>query len=128
MTKPLSGRVSRGNAGSNSTAQPPAEKESTVRGVPQSVIDSLRWTRGHKAANKLTEQTIQEDYARVGINISLEEAKKIREAVFKYSKDNYSEMIDAWEKRKEWKTLTQPEQDWLKEYDLVGEYTRVALL
>ena len=126
MTKPLSGRVSRGGANRVSTAQSSAEKESTVRGVPQSVIDNLRGTRGHMAPGEQTSDVIQQDYAKVGINISAQEAQRIYDDLRDYTLDGFAFIREAWLKQQRGETLTSQEQNYLKGYSLINEYTHIA--
>lgn len=99
-----------------------------VRGVPQSEIDKLRGTRDHLEKNEITWETIKEDYARVGITITNQEAREIREAVSTFTGDSYTEMRAAWRENAEGKghELTRYQQELLKQYQLCDEYCKVA--
>ena len=99
-----------------------------VRGVPQSEIDKLRGTRDHKEANQLTWQDVKDDYARVGISITDQEAREIREAVWTFSGGSYDEMRKAWALNAMGRAhdLNSYQQNLLKQYQLCDEYCKVA--
>ena len=99
-----------------------------VRGVPQSQIDQLRGTRDHQGAKQMTWETIKEDYARVGITITNQEAREIREAISTFTGDAYGDMREAWDKNMQGKAheLTSYQQNLLKQYQLCNEYCKIA--
>ena len=102
------------------------KRESKVRGVSQSQIDKLRGTRGHRPARSILWETIQEDYARVGITITEEEAKYIQKAFENYSYGDDTRMRKAKSKQQQGRSLSAEEQKYVSQYDAMAEYCRVA--
>ena len=100
----------------------------SVRGVPQSTIDKLRGTRAQMKPYQQTWQVVQEDYKRVGINISEQEAKEIWGAVRTYTGGVYSEMKSAYalEQQGRAKDLDSYQKKLLAQYKLCMEYCKVA--
>ncbi|MBR0075480.1 MAG: hypothetical protein IJP96_06980 [Synergistaceae bacterium] len=97
-----------------------------IRGVSQEQIDQLRGTSKHGTAGSITVQKIQDYYAQVGITITKDEAKDIREAVYNFSDYSYTEMRDALTKERNGETLDASEKEYLRQYNLCMEYTKVA--
>ena len=110
MPKPKSGRKQRDNG--------------SVRGVLQSEIDKLRGTRGH--GYYMNGEDVQEDYKRVGIDISKAVADEIYWSIRNFSGDDYTYMRMSAKKEMQGKELSQYEQKLLNRYKLVMEYTKVA--
>lgn len=100
--------------------------EDEIRGVTQEQIWKLRGTRGHDEANSLKVEDIQKDYERVGIKCSFREAKDIRDSVREYSTENFSDMRQAFMRRKFGETPMDEDHDLLVAYDHAQEYVKVA--
>ena len=97
-----------------------------VRGVPQSQIDQLKVTRDHQAT--MTWETVRDDYARVGISITEQEARDIATAVEHYTFLHDTDMRKAMNLANAGREhdLTPTQQKELAEYRLIAEYCRVA--
>ena len=102
------------------------KRESKIHGVPQSKIDKLRGTRDHQPAKSITWKTVQEDYARVGITITEQEAKYIHKAVEDFSFGHDTDMRRAKSKQQKGRSLSEAEQKYVSQYDAIAEYCRVA--
>ena len=112
-------RDGRGGADNN-------EQETHIRGVSQSQIDQLRGTRGHLGKDELTTNLIKEDYARVGIKISPEEAKEIRNALHNFTANGYINMRNALISERQGKELSDDQKKALQQYNLCIEYCNIA--
>ena len=102
--------------------------EGVIRGIPQAQINGLRGERDHLEDEELDAQTIQEDYARVGINISMKEAREIEEALTMYSQSWNRDIRDAFANAHQHgeAALSEKQREWLQKGRLIEEYTRVA--
>lgn len=98
----------------------------TVSGVPQSQIDKLKGTLDHQAAHSITWQDVQAQYAKVGINITQQEAKAVHDAVTAFSGSGYTPMRTAMSKFQKGVSLTSQEQQWVDKYKLCEEWCKVA--
>ncbi len=105
-----------------------AKSEPTVRGVPQSKIDQLRGERDHIPSSQYTWQVIRDDYARVGITITEEEAKYIKRAVGDYTCGHDTDMRKALRLKQTGREhdLTSEQKIYLKQYEAIAEYCKVA--
>ncbi|MBQ3585757.1 MAG: hypothetical protein II964_03470 [Synergistaceae bacterium] len=99
-----------------------------VRGVPQSQIDQLRGTRDHQPDFSMTWETVRDDYARVGIAITEQEARDIALAVNHYTYQHDTKMRKAWNLEQAGRVhdLTPELQKELADYKLIAEYCKVA--
>lgn len=97
-----------------------------VRGVLQEQIDQLRGTSKHGTAHSLTADKIQDYYAQVGIKITKSEAKDIRKSVYNFSNSNYTAMRKALTKERNGESLSTTEKEYVRQYNLCMEYTKVA--
>lgn len=126
-TKFLCKRGGSSGAGSHGSGGASAAPVDSVRGIPQSQIDMLRGTRGH--VDDISPQMIQEDYARVGINISIDEATRIHKAMQDFSgADDFLTMRKAYalELAGQGASLTPNQKQLVDRYKMVLEYTRIA--
>ena len=121
MPKGNSGIKRGGGKGSGTKAAEP-----TIRGVPQSQIDQLRGERDHQLPHTITWQTIQEDYKRVGITITDEEARFIHKAVEDFSFGSDWKMRKAKSNQYKGKDLRDSEKQLIAQYDAIAEYCQVA--
>ena len=94
--------------------------------ISQAVIDANRGTRDHMQMKSTTWQDIQADYARIGVTISEEQAKKIYTAVRHFTFLHDTKMRKAWKKEQDGRSLTPLEQKELEEYKLCAEYCKIA--
>lgn len=111
-----SGRKSRGGG-----------NEDTVMGIPQSQIDQLRGTRDHLGKDELTPEVIQQDFARVGIQVSKEYAEAVHHAIFSYTGYGYSRMFEVAEKERKGEPINdEHDKESLRDLRLLETYTKVA--
>ena len=114
-----------GGSGAGSRRRARASGNSnSVRGVSQEQIDLLRGARTHK--NKLTAEDIQADYAKVGINISSEEAQKTYDAIYSFTGDGYDLMRYSYDLERQGTRLSKEQQEALSRYKICMEYCRIA--
>ena len=106
----------------------PALKKGSIRGIIKQEIDKLRGTREHLSRDSLTAKIVQEDYKRVGIKITLKEAREIRQAVYRFSSADYRDMRNAFMKYRNGGVLDNAEANLLGDYLKATEYSRVAPL
>ena len=97
-----------------------------IRGVLQSEIDKKRGTRDHLGPHELTWKTIQDDYERVGINITDEEAGFISKAIHDFSFKHDTDMRKAKSKEQKGIALNASEKQYLSQYNAIEEYCKVA--
>ena len=109
--------------GSSRSRQAPAE---LVRGIPQEEIDKLKGTREHQ--NVLRTQDIIDDYARVGITISDEEAMYIEFAIGDFSGGEFRKMREAVMKERNGGVLTATEKQYATQFKMCEEYCKIAPL
>ena len=101
--------------------------EELIRGVPRSEIDRLRGERDHaKRPDEWDVKTVMEDYARVGIDITEAEAEKTYVAIVDYTGEFSTEMRVAYQKRKAGIGLSDLEQFYAEQFDLLIEYNKIA--
>ena len=103
----------------------PKPEEGSVRGVPQSKIDQLRGTRDH---TNMTLETVQEDYRRVGIEITKSEAAFVVLAVKDYTFGSDTNMRKAKVRQQRGLSLSETDQKLVTQYDAIAEYCQVAPL
>ena len=97
-----------------------------IRGVSQSEIDKKRGTRDHLQPGELTEKMIQDDYKRVGINITEDESKFIATALRDFSFGHDTDMRKAKSKQQKGMKLSELEKGYLSQYDAIEEYCKIA--
>lgn len=99
--------------------------QDTIRGIPQSEIDAKRGYRDH--VDKITPEMIQEDYKRIGADISLAQAVEIRDAVWDYTSTYGTwRYREALEKQKKGESLNDLDKKLIRQHELINEYMRVA--
>ena len=108
------------------TSITPEQPIEMIRGVSKDEIDRQRGFRKHSGAGEITEQDIQSDYKRVGIDIDIDEAKKVLGAVRDFSGSYYTDMRKAFMKSSKGESLSSYEQEMLDKFNLCGEYTKIA--
>ena len=120
----MGGRGASSGKGVMQTAK--ARREDTVRGVAQSTIDKLRGTREHQNPQSITWKTIQEDYQRVGITITEQEAKDIRESIRFFSYLGDTKMRTALSAQRAGRVLTEDQKGYIEQYKRCMEWCKVA--
>lgn len=102
--------------------------ELMIHGVPESQIDNLRGYREPMEQASQTVETIKEDYARVGIEVTPTYAEQVRQAIYSYTGGSYSDMREAYRLERSGRSseLTYDQQQFLSDYKLCMEYCRIA--
>ena len=114
----------RKTGGSGTSTKPSGE---LVRGIPQSEIDKLRGARDHFGQFEFPPDKIQEDYKRIGRDISLDEAKNITQALWNWSSADYCQKMRAVAaKSMQGKALDANEQRYYSMYQRMSEYLKIA--
>ncbi len=104
----------------------PSDSKGTIRGVSKERIDKLRGTRKHRKKDQLTAVDVFQDYRRVGIEITKEEAEEIYRAIVCFTNGDFSDMRDAFLKHRDGKDLTEKDIRLLNMYMKATEYARIA--
>ena len=114
-------------AGTAATSQQAAQGD-MIRGVSQVQIDQLRGTRDHQSAGSIDWITIQQDYKRVGITITDDEARDIHTSIkhFSFGYDTAMRKARALQQLGREHDLTSEQKEYLRQYALCEEYCRVA--
>ena len=104
-----------------------SEENDTVRGIPQTEIDKIKGTRGlMKKYSDWTWQVVQEDYKRIGINISKNEAKDIFYSLRAWNSPLYENMRSAEFKFRKGEKLNSEEYVHFTRFHNVMEYIKIA--
>ena len=104
----------------------PSDPNGTIRGVSKEQVDKLRGRRKHRKKDQLTAVDVFQDYRRVGISITKEEAEEIYSAIVSFTNGDFSDMRDAFLKYRDGKELTEKEIRLLNMYMKATEYARIA--
>ena len=102
--------------------------EPMIHGVPESQIDKLRGYREPMEQASQTPESIREDYARVGIEVTPAYASQVWHAINYYTGGSHHDMREAYrlERSGHSSELTYDQQRFLADYKLCMEYCRIA--
>ncbi|MBQ9564931.1 MAG: minor capsid protein [Synergistaceae bacterium] len=104
----------------------PSDPNGTIRGVSKERIDKLRGTRKHRKKDQLTAVDVLQDYRRVGIEITTEDAEEIYRAIVSFTNGDFSGMRDAFLRHRDGKELSEDDIRLLNMYMKATEYARIA--
>lgn len=102
--------------------------ENMIHGVPESQIDKLRGYREPMSQASQTPESIREDYARVGIEVTPTYASQVWHAINYYTGGSHHDMREAYRLERSGRSneLTYDQRQYLAEYKLCMEYCRIA--
>ena len=104
----------------------PTFTNESINGIIKQEIDQLRNKRGHMDSRELTAKIIREDYKRVGISLSEEDARRVHASVNSFTGNSYKDMRKAFNKYRDGGTLNSYEAEMLNMFMDATEYSRVA--
>lgn len=104
---------------------PEDSRSGTIRGVSRELIDKQRGFLSHMGEEEMTEDVIRQRYKMSNVDISIDEAKEIANAIYHFTSGGYTGMWQAYAKHLRGEPMEDYEQFYLKRYMLVKEFTEI---